>query len=388
MVQAVGASSSAGASARAASVPTGFSAVEIANLYSFPTPQDGTGQTIGILELGGGYHQDELNTYFANLGIKSPKVTTASFPGGGSNSPGTNALDPQNPDVEVLLDIEVSGSVAPGANIVVYFAPDASDQSFLGVMNAMIHDTANKLNIISISWGGPEDEATDQFRNEFDQLLQSAAQMGITVCAAAGDNGSADFPTNDPNWDHAAHVDFPCSSPNILACGGTHITASKGSISSEVVWHDGPNDGTGGGVSRKFPQPAYQSNIDHQAAVNPAGPVMRGVPDVAGDAAPESGYQVLCDGQQFPDASKGIPPVGGTSAVAPLWAGLMARINQALSKPAGFVNALLYGSSVRATEFNDITRGNNGDYKAATGWDACTGLGSPKGQNILKTLQP
>jgi len=387
VAQAMGASGSAGASAKALHDPVGFSPIQIAGLYNFPKTQDGTGQTIGILELGGGFRQSELTTYFSSLGIKSPTVTTASFPNGGTNSPGANALDPQNPDVEVMLDIQVAGSVAPGAQIVVYFAPDASDQSFLGVMNAMVHDAVNRPNIISISWGGPEDETTDQFRNEFDQLLQSAAQMGITVCSAAGDNGSADFAANDANWDHHAHVDFPSSSPNILACGGTQITASKTAISKEIVWHDGPNDGTGGGVSRKFPQPAYQNNIDKQAAVNPAGPVMRGVPDVAGDAAPGSGYQVLCDGQRFPDASQSLPPVGGTSAVAPLWAGLMARINQGLPNPAGFVNALLYKVPASAAAFNNITTGNNGDYKAGKGWNACTGLGSPNGQNLLKALQ-
>lgn len=388
MAQAMTASDGAEASATARSLSAGFSPVEIAALYDFPAAQDGTGQTIGILELGGGYRAEEVNTYFQNLGIKPPKVTTASYPSGGTNSPGTDALDPQNPDVEVLLDIEVAGAVAPGADIVVYFAPDATDQSFLGVLNAMVHDTVNRPSIISISWGGPEDDGTDQFRNEFDRLLQSAAQMGITVCAAAGDNGSADFQLNDSNWDHTAHVDFPASSPNILACGGTHISASSGAITKEIVWHDGPNDGTGGGVSRKFSQPGYQKNVDKQAAVNPVGPVMRGVPDVAGNAAPGSGYQVLCDGQHFPDASKGLPPVGGTSAVAPCWAGLMARINQGLGKPAGFVNALLYGLPAGAAVFRDVTQGDNGDYKAGKGWDACTGLGSPNGQNLLRALQP
>ena len=387
MAQAMAATTSAHASVDVSSFPTGFSPIQVADLYNFPSAKDGTGQTIGILELGGGFRTEELNTYFSGLGITPPKVTAASYPNGGTNSPGTDALDPQNSDVEVMLDIEVSGGVAPGADIVVYFAPDATDQSFLGVMNAMIHDTTNQLNIISISWGGPEDEATDQFRNEFDQLLQSAAQMGITVCAAAGDNGSADFAANDPNWDHKAHVDFPASSPNILACGGTQMTASNNAITNEVVWDDGPNDGTGGGVSREFAQPAYQANVEKQAAVDPPGPVMRGVPDVAGDAAPGSGYQVLCDGQQFPDASQGIPPVGGTSAVAPLWAGLMARINQGLSKPAGFINTLIYALPVSAGAFHDITQGNNGDYKAGKGWDACTGLGSPNGQNLLNALE-
>jgi kumamolisin len=385
-VRAAGVAAPSHSSVGAASIPSGFTPPQLASLYNFPQNLDGTGQTVAILELGGGFHSQELTAYFQNLGIaKPPSVTAASYPNGGTNSPGTNALDPDNPDVEVMLDIEVSGSIAPGAKIVVYFAPDATDQSFLGVMNAIINDATNKPNIVSISWGGPEEEATAQFRNEFDQLLQSAANLGVTVCVAAGDNGSADFAANDPNWDGKAHVDFPASDPFVLSCGGTHLTATGGAISKEVVWDDGENDGTGGGVSRFFALPSYQQNAGVPPAADPTGPVMRGIPDVAGDAAPASGYRILCDGTSFPDPSEGIPPVGGTSAVAPLWAGLIARINQGLGKPAGFINPLLYTEPEEGT-FHDITSGNNGDYKAGKGWDACTGWGSPNGAKLLQAL--
>lgn len=373
-------------STAAASIPAGFTPPQLASLYNFPQNLDGTGQTIAILELGGGFHPAELTTYFQNLGLsKPPSVTAATYTNGGTNSPGTNALDPNNPDVEVMLDIEVCGSIAPGAKIVVYFAPDATDQSFLGVMNAIISDTVNKPNIVSISWGGPEETATTQFQNEFDQLLQSAAHLGLTICVAAGDSGSADFAADDPNWDKKAHVDFPAADPFVLACGGTQLTASSTAITKEVVWDDGKNDGTGGGVSRVFALPSYQQNAGVPKAADPAGPVMRGVPDVAGDAAPASGYRILCDGTSFPDPSQGLPPVGGTSAVAPLWAGLIARINQGLGKPAGFINPLLYAAPANTT-FRDITQGTNGDYKAGAGWDACTGLGTPNGQNLLQAL--
>ncbi|HXJ07492.1 MAG TPA: S53 family peptidase [Candidatus Acidoferrum sp.] len=384
--RAAGAGAAAHRTAAAASVPTGFTPPQLASLYNFPKNLDGAGQTIAILELGGGFHPQELTTYFQNLGIvKAPSVTAAAYPNGGINSPGTNALDPNNPDVEVMLDIEVCGSVAPGAKIVVYFGPDASDQSFLSVMNAILGDTENKPTIVSISWGGPEDGATTQFKNAFDELLQTAAHLGVTVCVAAGDNGSADFASNDPNWDNKAHVDFPASSPFALACGGTQLAASSGAISKEVVWHDGANDGTGGGVSRFFAAPSYQQNAGVPPAADPTGAVMRGVPDVSGDAAPASGYRILCDGTSFPDPSQGIPPVGGTSAVAPLWAGLVAIINQGLNKPVGFINPLLYAAPANTT-FRDITQGNNGDYKAGVGWDACTGLGSPNGQDLLLAL--
>jgi len=384
-LRAVGAAHGAAATAHAVNIPEGFAPNQIAALYNFPSGLTGKGQTVAILELGGGFRSEELNTYFRSIGVTPPKVTAGSYPGGGTNSPGTDALDPQNPDVEVMLDIQVVGAVAPDANIVVYFAPDASDNSFLGVMNAIIHDTVNRPDIVSISWGGPEDEGTAQFRKEFDQMLQSAAHMNITVCAASGDNGSADFRANDPNWDGRAHVDFPASSPNIVACGGTQITVAGNQITGEVVWHDGQNDGTGGGVSREFRLPPYQKGVGVPDAVNPTGPIKRGVPDVSGDAAPGSGYRVLCDGQAFPDPAKNLPPVGGTSAVAPLWAGLTALLNEGLGHPMGLPNALLY-KLVGTAAFNDVTSGNNGDYQAKAGWNPCTGLGSPNGAKLLQAL--
>jgi kumamolisin len=384
-----GAGSAAGvAVAHAAPLPTGFTPAQVAALYDFPKGADGTGQVIAILELGGGYRTGELNTYFSQMGSKVPSVTTAAYEDGGTNSPGTDPFDPSNPDVEVLLDIEVAGSVAPGAKIVMYFGPDTSDSSFLGVMSAIVHDTVNNPSVVSISWGGSEDSATQQFKTEFDTLLQSAAQLGITVCAASGDEGSADFASDDPNWDGYTHVDFPTSDPYILACGGTQLNAANGQISSEVVWNEGINDGTGGGISRFFPMPAYQNNANVPHAVNPAGNVMRGVPDVGGNAAEETGYRILCDGQQFPDPSQGIPPVGGTSAVAPLWAGLIACFNQSLGTRSGLINPLLYSIPANSGAFRDITQGDNGAYQAGPGWDPCTGLGSPDGQKLLQALQP
>ena len=225
----------------------------------------------------------------------------------------------------MLLDIEVVGSVAPGAQIVLYFAKDASDQGFLDALTAAVMDPNNDLTAISISWGGPEGgkgqdnaaQATQQFQDNFDQALQSAAHLGITVCVASGDSGSANYAADNPNWDGGAHVDFPASSPHALACGGTRITVAGSSITDEVVWHPGPNSGTGGGVSRYFDLPSFQANAGVPNAVNPAGPVMRGVPDVSGDAASESGYRVLCDGQSFPDPAKQLPASAGPAPSRP-----------------------------------------------------------------------
>jgi len=374
---------------------TAYYPAQIAALYNFPTDVTGQGQKIGIIELGGGFRQTDLDTYFAEAGVASPpSVSAATFAGGGANSPGTDPLDPANPDVEVLLDIEVAGSVAPGAEIIVYFAKDASDQGFLDAMTAAVNDPQNALTAISVSWGGPEagagdstaGSATTQFQDNFDQTLQTAAHLGITVCVASGDAGSANYAANDPNWDGGAHADFPASSPYALGCGGTRLTVSGNAITDEAVWHPGPNEGSGGGVSRYFALPSYQANAGVPPAVNPPGPVMRGVPDVSGDAASESGYRVLCDGQEFPDPTQQLPGIGGTSAVAPLWAGLIALLAQSLNTKLGWINPQLYKFSSDTGAFNNITDGDNGDYQAAPGWDPCTGLGSPNGQKLHDAL--
>jgi kumamolisin len=345
-----------------------YTPLQVAQLYDFPQGLNGSGQCIGIIELGGGYVDQDLTTYFQQLGIPKPQVVSVSVDGG-KNSPG----DPNGADGEVDLDIQVVGSIAPGARIAVYFAPDASDRSFIDAVNAAIHDTTNNPSVISISWGGPESEWTAQSWQTMDQAFQAAATLGITVCAAAGDNGSGDGVTTD----QLAHVDFPASDPYVLGCGGTKLTSS-----SEVVWNETAiNEGaTGGGVSDLFGLPSWQANAHVPPSVNDkhAG---RGVPDVAGDADPATGYQILVDGQQG--------TIGGTSAVAPLWAGLLALVNQKRGKPIGYLNPLLYQNYQQLLQnkaLRDITSGNNGSYSAGPGWDACTGLGSPDGANLLNTL--
>jgi kumamolisin len=208
-----------------------------------------------------------------------------------------------------------------------------------------------------------------------DEAFQAAAAMGVTVCVAAGDGGSTDGENDGLN-----HVDFPASSPNALACGGTTLVASGNSITSETVWNELANNegATGGGISDVFPLPSYQNGAGVPPSANPNHNVGRGAPDVSGDADPTTGYVTLVDGQ--PDV------IGGTSAVAPLWAGLIALVNESVGKPVGFVNPLLYQSASTAGDFNDVTSGNNGAYSAGPGWDACTGLGSPIGAQVAAAL--
>jgi kumamolisin len=347
----------------AAAHASSFTALQLAGLYRFPTSLDGKGQSIAIIELGGGYRKADLKVYFTRLGLPVPKVKSVSVDGG-RNRPSTA----DGADGEVMLDIEVAGTIAPKATIVVYFAPN-TDRGFLDAITRAIHDTTNKPSVISISWGGPESSWTGQSMAQYDQAFQAAAAVGVTVCAAAGDNGSADGVK-----DGHAHVDFPASSPYVLGCGGTKLMASGTAISSETVWNESPDSATGGGVSGTFPRPAYQNKVPLPAPANKG----RGVPDVAGDADPATGYRVRVDGQDF--------VIGGTSAVAPLWAGLIALFNQKIGTPVGFLNPLIYGSLAGKGTFHDVTNGNNGSFTAGPGWDACTGWGSPVGTGLLRSL--
>jgi kumamolisin len=337
---------------------------QVAQLYSFPLDVDGTGQTVGIIELGGGYKPADLKAYFQKLGLKEPTIVSVSVDKG-KNKP-TNA---NSADGEVLLDIEVVGAVAPGAHIVVYFAPNTT-KGFQDALTMAIHDTTHKPSVISISWGGPESTWTSQSMTAMDTAAQDAAALGVSICVASGDNGSSDGVSDGKN-----HVDFPASSPHVLACGGTSLHSANGAITSETVWNDGAQGGaSGGGYSAQFPLPSWQQS----AGIKPPSGGGRGVPDVSGDADPETGYQVRVDGQSM--------VIGGTSAVAPLWSGLIALLNEKLGKPLGFLQPTLYGLAASTKALNDITKGSNGSFPAAAGWDAATGLGSPEGQNLLTAL--
>jgi kumamolisin len=349
-----------------------LTAPQVASFYQFPAGTDGTGQTVAIIELGGGYTQADLSTYFSGLGLSVPPVTAVGV-GGASNSPGGDA------DGEVELDIEVVGGVAPGAAQVVYFA-DNTDQGFIDAISEAVHATPTPV-AVSISWGQSEDQWSAQARTAMDQAFTDAAALGVTVTVASGDNGSSD----DPSGQTSVHCDFPASSPYALACGGTKLIGNTSSfaISSEVVWNElASNEGAGGGgVSDVFPEPSWQANAGVPAPASGGSGGGRGLPDVAGNADPLTGYLVVVDGQR--------EPIGGTSAVAPLWAGLIARLAQATGKTFGLIQPLLYAGVAPGTAqpgFNDIVSGSNGAYQAGPGWDACTGLGSPNGAALLKLL--
>ena len=336
---------------------TSFTPLQIAYLYSFPQ-YTGSGQTIAIIELGGGYVQQDLTKYFQSLGLGSgPSVTSVSVDGARNNPADTSGAN-----VEVVLDIEVAGAVAPQSKIVVYFAPNTLS-GFYDAIHAAIYDTVHKPSIISISWGDAEIYWATSTMSSYDQLFAVAVQKGINVFVAAGDGGASDS-VNDGK----KHVDFPSSSGNVIACGGTRLTSNGQYIQSEVVWNDGTNGGsTGGGFSTYFNKPSYQNGITAIGA-------KRGVPDLAMDASPYSGYKIYMNGQYL--------VVGGTSAVAPLMAGLIARINQSKGSSIGYINPKLYQNKPCV----DIISGNNSGYSAAPGWDACTGWGRVMGNLAITKL--
>ena len=422
----------------AATTGTSYAPNQVADIYQFPAGTTGSGQRIAIIELGGGFSASDLSAYFGGLGIAVPSVTAVSVDGA-ANAPGS---DPTGADLEVNLDIDVIGAVAPGAAQLVYFAPNNGDQGFVDAISDAAQASPAPI-AISISWGQSEDSWTAQGLSAMNEAISDAAALGITVCVAAGDNGSGDGVT-----DGKVHVDFPASSPYALACGGTKLVAdvSTGVVSSEVVWNEtATNEGAGGGgVSDQFALPSWQATAGvparadgttgtgtgsgtgggsgtgsgtgsghggeqhkhhehhklhgkHEEARATEQEVTssasggsgssgssggRGVPDVAGNADPTTGYQVYADGSA--------QVVGGTSAVAPLWAALISRLAQATGKRFGLIQPSLYAGvkpGVDVTGFRDITSGNNGAYAARPGWDACSGLGSPDGTTLLKRLQ-
>jgi kumamolisin len=373
--------------------PIPLTAVQVATAYQFPAGTDGSGQTIAIIELGGGYRDSDLQQYFSALGLAVPPISSVSVDGA-SNSPGDDA------DMEVLLDIEVVGAVAPAAAQKVYFAPN-SDAGFVDAISQAVHDTPTPV-AVSISWGQSEDAWSAQSRLAMDSAMADAAILGVTVTAASGDNGSTDGAS-----DGAQHCDFPASSPHALACGGTRLEVTQsGGIFAETVWNDteaGSQGGGagGGGYSDVFSVPAWQTGVVGAAGGHPStaesvdperkhprppgGPTPngsgRGVPDVAGNADPVTGYKIVANGQST--------AVGGTSAVAPLWAGLIARLAQRSGRRFGLLQPLIYAGLAAGTPapgFNDVTSGNNGAYQASAGWDPCTGLGSPNAATLLTVL--
>ncbi|HEY0396309.1 MAG TPA: S53 family peptidase [Candidatus Elarobacter sp.] len=340
---------------------------QLARLYAFPSG-DGAGQTIALIELGGNYDEGDLRRYFSEAGTPMPNVRRVAVSPG---KPVPYGADPDS-DGEVMLDVEVVGAIAPGARIVVYFAEN-SDAAFYDAVSRAVHDPATTA--VSISWGGAEVFWSSQTMNAWETLAQSAAALHVNVFAASGDHGSPD--QSLPGVDGHRHVDFPASAPHIIACGGTNIQTSGTHITNETVWNNHNGWATGGGASAHFTVPSWQNGLSAEGGVRLT---KRGVPDVSGDADPNSGIKVRTNHQD------GVS--GGTSAVAPLWAALTALLAQHLHGKPPFLAPVLYHN---AAALKDIIAGENGafgvaGFHAQHGWDACTGLGSPIGGKLLGAL--
>jgi kumamolisin len=322
--------------------------------YNWPTGLAGGG-VIAIVELGGGWVQSDIDAYFQSINQPSPQITDVSVDGT-QNSPNQNVGSADDPDYEVALDIEVAGAAyyaatGKAATVRVYWSQD--------IASAVQNATTDGCDVCTISWGSDEANWGATAAQQMENAATAATAAGMVVFGASGDNDSGDGgPT-------PANVDVPSSCPHVVGCGGTNKTATQ-----ETVWNDNPGqtngEGTGGGYSTLFPVQTFQIGAPPAPAGTTAG-TGRMVPDVCADADPNTGYNIVVHGQ---------PAVlGGTSAVAPLYAGLFASFGNKL----GFVTPKLWQNQ---GAFNDITVGGNGFYNAAVGPDPCSGIGSPIGASI------
>jgi kumamolisin len=379
----------ASAHALAASNGSRYLPAQLAQHYNFP-PGDGEGQAVAVFEFAGGYFASDLKAFCDAAGVDMPTVEAISVDG-----TATSAHD--GTEGETMLDVEVIAGVCPKAKIVAYFA-EFSEQGWIAALDALMQDHANDPGVVSISWGSPEDDAqtwTAQAIDHINESFQEAAMLGITICIAAGDDGSSDGVR-----DGHAHPDFPSTSPFVLAVGGTTIPV-RGGTGPDVVWFEGTGvrdqdfqDGsTGGGVSERFARPAWQGNIDIKS-VNPGSFAGRVYPDLAVNADWfASPYLLVVDG--------GSQPNGGTSAASPLVAALLTRINagRGPGHRLGYVTPVLYGTvgtgaaatTVGAIGCTDVVTGNNktatiGGYSAGPGYDAVSGWGTPNGVKLAAAL--
>jgi hypothetical protein len=307
-------------------------------------------------------------------------------------------------DLETTQDICIAATAAPGANIAVWFTTytqngwtDLLGQVGLpkaGQPTCAVLSSSFYVSNGDDTTGLADSGVTTGWVTAVDMALQDLAIQGVTVCICSGDQGS-DCTISDGN----AHVTFPASDPWALGVGGTTVGDIAGSSFDEYVWNDtftvtgfNPSGATGGGVSDFFGLPSYQSSAGVPVSVNESKRVGRGVPDVAGNASPNSGYP-LNIGNATAQGLKNPVPMSGTSASTPLWAGLITVINAAFGQNLGFVNPLLY--KIAPTGFRNIVGppgpANNAfgaapGYPAVAGWSACCGWGSPVGVDLLNAL--
>jgi kumamolisin len=336
-----------------------WSVPDLCSAYNWPTGLPGGG-IIALIELQGGWVASDLDAASQALGQPAPSVTDVSVDGT-HNSPNQGVGSSNDPDIEVALDIQIAAAAyftATGhaATIRVYWAQD--------IAPAVARAAQDGCDVCSISWGADEAIWGAQAAADMESAAADATAKGMIVFAASGDNDSSDGGSTPAN------VDVPASCPHVIGCGGTSKTRT-----SEVVWNDNPEatngEGTGGGYSTVFPPQSWQIGAPAPPTGTSAG-TGRLVPDVAANADPNTGYNVYVHGSTV--------VAGGTSAAAPLYAGLFA----ALGTKMGFVSPTLWQNQAA---FHDITVGDNGYYAAAVGPDPCSGIGSPIGARIANLFR-
>ena len=341
--------------------PQGYTPQHIEQVYQFPD-NDAEGECIGLIELGGHYRKEDLQTYCDALGIPLPDVAEV------GEAPGGASADPTLSDLEVTMDLQLAAGLAPGAKLVIYYAATIAD-----ALQLAITDNQHKPSILSISWAVGESDISDSELMELQYLTQQASLRGITIVAASGDHGYLEVNQQ------VAGVNYPAALPHVLGVGGTALWGDN----SQTVWDQMQQslEASGGGYSRKIPAPPYQSSaLYHYQQYNPQMPVtVRATPDLAANASAQTAYAVVFNGHWFAMGA-------GTSASTPVMAALFARLNKALGYRLGFIHHFLYQLMATPT-WNSAIAGNNGGYTSAPGWDPCTGLGAPNGTLLLDAFR-
>lgn len=350
---------------------------EVAEFYNFPD-NDGAGETIGILQLGGGYDPKDIETYFSMQGLATPEIEYIPE----AQYIDTTDVPPEERAyaVECAADLQIAGGIAPGASYVICFSESGHDDILKGIYS-LLFESKKLPTVISVSYAIAEELVQGQVINLFQRAAKTAAALGVTICVASGDGGSAtrDYAKIWPPGINP-HVNYPANSPYVLACGGTSLHAANGRIFAETVWNNGFQSvsATGGGVSTRTQLPIYQTWAGVPARAGNGAQTGRGIPDVAADADPLTAYKLVL-------GHKVVQNMGGTSCAAPLWAALIALINQRLRAKCGVIHPWLYALA-NTPAFRSIVLGYNGAYWAQPHWDACTGLGTPNGIELLRAL--
>lgn len=342
-----------------------FYADELASIYNIPTPNLTTRTYVAVVSFGGGLYGNlsqsgvltngDIQKYWQAIGISSSNMPTVMvIPiNGATNRPNVND---NGATIENTIDVQQIGACCPSSNltIILYIAPNSFTQ-FNSLINYILNTTPYKPSIISISWGAPEIYYSSSIKTSMNNLFMSAVNQGINVCAATGDFGS-----NNGVGGSGSYVDFPASSPYVIACGGTNLVCPNltyDNSTTETAWSSG-----GGAVSTFFAKPSYQSSL----AVS-----MRSIPDIAMNADPNTGVLYMINNAYY--------IIGGTSIVSPTMSGFLLAIGENRRKNA---LPLMYNNK---STFRDILSGSNGAFNAGTGYDNCTGLGSIIG-NLLNTV--